>query len=146
MRALASQTADVLKDAPLDWAIAQVREGIRAGNTPTLQDLAVAWRAEARRRVEAVEVPQAPAEIEDDPVRWREWERQRRAAIMAGAPQSRAIEAANRAVGYRGVTRQITGATPTTQDAKMQVLANMREWSARQARERAALEIEGGAL
>src|SRR5690606_38673335 len=49
MRALATQTADILKDAPLDWAIAQVREGIRAGNTPTLQDLAVAWRAEARR-------------------------------------------------------------------------------------------------
>lgn len=144
MRALATQTADVLKDAPLDWAIAQVREGIRAGNTPTLQDLAVAWRAEARRRVEAVEVPQAPAEIEDDPVRWREWERARRAAIMAGAPQRHAIEAANRSVGYRGPSRQITAGTTAAQDAKAQVLANLREWSARQARERAALDLEGG--
>lgn len=144
-RALAAQTADVLKDAPLDWAIGQVREGIRAGNTPTLQDLAVAWRAEARRRVEAVEIPQAPAEIEDDPARWREWEIARRAAIMAGAPQRRAIEAANRSVGYRGVERQITGrAAPVAHDAKSQVLANMREWSARQARERAALDLDGG--
>ena len=128
--------AKILPTAPLDWAEGFVREQLSRGHVPSVPDIATAWKEEARRRVGAVPVPTAPAEIEDDPVRWQQWERQRRSALIQGATETQAITHADRQLGVSRQRAQITsGHSPEkVRSAKEDVRAQLREWEERQRR------------
>lgn len=131
--AIAVQIASILPTTPLIWAQKHVHACVRAGSVPKITDIADAWKAEARRRVESVPVPPAPPEIEADPARWQMWERARRDALIAGASPEQAFARASRQIG--GTTlRQIEAPVSheRAQDAKQQVLAFVKAWSAQQ--------------
>lgn len=162
---IAKQIAMVLPNAPLDWAIGFVTQSMRTGKNPALAEIAAAWAPEARRRVESVPVPSAPAEIEDNPQQWQAWERTRRAALVAGANPQQAQAVANRQLGAGSTERpaitsgrqadmegwfvhddDTTPVHQTAQSAKESVMAQLREWAEKQKREQDDLlgNVEGG--
>ena len=128
--------AQMLPTTPLSWAATFVRDQLSRGHVPSIPDIATAWKVEARRRIEAVPVPTAPPEIEDDPVRWQQWERQRRAALVQGATETQAVTHADRELGVSRQRALITsGHSPQqVQSAKEQVRAQLRAWEERQRR------------
>lgn len=132
---IAEVIANALPKADLPWAMEQVNAGMRRGTVPTLPDLVAAWQEEANRRVDSVPVPEAPPEIENNPVRWQEWERARRDALIAGKSQNAAIAAADRQLGVSSVRAQIEAprtAPPGESSAKERVFAALREWDRQQ--------------
>lgn len=149
--AMAEQIASLLPNTPLAWAMEFVQGAMRNGQIPSVTDIAAAWGPEARRRVEAVPVPPAPAEIEDDPEAWRAWEKARRAALVQGANQQQAINFATRQIAATGVVRGhlTSGRAPatSTEAVKADVKNRLREWAERQRTEQHDMlgNGEGGA-
>lgn len=136
---LAEQIALTLPTTPLDWALEFVRQVNREGSVATLQGLATAWGAEAKRRVDAVPVPAAPEEIEADPEKWRAWEKARRMALIQGANANQALAYANRQLGA-ATPKQIESADPQAgKRAKEHVMERLKQWAAQQAEEQAAM-------
>lgn len=90
---------ETLGTAPMTWVREHVTRIIRAGQIPEVAPLAAAWQAEARHRLANAPAGRAPAAVEDDAAAYREWERARRHAILAGADADRAQAYANQMLG-----------------------------------------------
>lgn len=133
--AIARSIVAMLPHTPYEWASRYVAHVMRLGNVPSFVDIAAAWQIEAQRRVEAVPMAQAPAEIEDDPVRWKEWEKVRRDALIQGAnPDQATAYATHQIAGSRAVAAITTGRPDpaAVEDAKASVKAQVAAWAAAQ--------------
>ena len=134
----ANTVADLLPDTPVTWAVGWCREVLRRGDVPAIPDIADAWHTEAQRRITAVPVPRAPEEVENDPARWRAWERARRRALMLGANDEQSQTSAARAVGAPP-PRALIGGGPSsaerTERLKAEIRGKLAAWAQRQQQE-----------